>query len=82
VLHLVGSLPYLKFGTWNVRNQYRAGSLTAEARELPRYKLDSVGEQEVRWNEGGTVRAGDYHFFYGKENENHQLGTHFLYNKE
>ena len=28
------------------------------------YKLDLVGVQEVRWNKGGTVRAGDYNFFY------------------
>jgi len=27
--------------------------------------------QEVRWDKGGTVRAGDYDFFYKKENENH-----------
>jgi len=33
-------------GTWNVRSLYRAGSLTAAARELARYKLDLVG---VRW---------------------------------
>jgi len=39
------------------------------------YKLDVVGVQEVRWDKGGTVRAGDYDFFYGKGNENHQLGT-------
>ena len=54
-------------GTWNVRSLYRAGSLTAAARELARYKLDLVVVQEVRWDKGGTVRAGDYSFFYGKE---------------
>ena len=69
-------------GTWNVRSLYRAGSLTAVARELARYKLDLVWVQEVRWDKGGTVRAGDYNFFYGKGNENYQLGTVFLYNKE
>jgi hypothetical protein len=26
---------------------------------LARYKLDLVGVQEVRWDKGGTVRAGD-----------------------
>ena len=33
---------------------------------LARYKLDVVGVQEVRWDKEGTVRAGDYNFFYGK----------------
>ena len=31
--------------------------------ELARYKLDFVGVQEVRWDRGGTLRAGDYNFF-------------------
>jgi hypothetical protein len=29
-----------------------------------RYKLDLVGVEEVRWDKGGTVRAGDCNFFY------------------
>jgi len=50
---------------------YRAGSLTAAARKLARYKLHLVGVQKVRWDNGGMVSAGDYNFFYGKGNENH-----------
>jgi hypothetical protein len=34
-----------------------------------------VGVQEVRWDGGGTEWAGEYTFFYGKGNENHELGT-------
>jgi len=37
-----------------------------------------VGVQEVREDKGDTVRAGDSNFFYGKGNENHQLGTRFF----
>jgi len=37
-----------------------------------------VGVQEVRWDKGGTVREGDYDYFYRKGNENHQLGTGYF----
>jgi hypothetical protein len=47
------------FCTCKVRSLYRAGSLTATARELARYKLYLFGVEEVRWDNGGTVRAGD-----------------------
>ena len=57
----------MRFGTWNVRNLYRVGSLTAVVRELVRYKLDLVGVQEVRWDNGGTVRARDCIFSTEKE---------------
>jgi hypothetical protein len=38
----------------------------AQARELSRYKLDSVGVQEVTWDRRSNLRIGDYNFFYGK----------------
>ena len=60
----------------------RAGSLTAAAREVARYKLDILGVQEVRWEKVGTVRAGDFNFFCGKGNENYQLETGILYTTE
>ena len=49
-----------------------ASSLTTAAQELARYKLDLVGVQEVSWDKGGKVRAGDYDFSYGKGNKHHQ----------
>jgi hypothetical protein len=63
----------MRFGTWNVRSLYRSGSLMTVARELARYKLELVGVQEVRWDKGGTVRAGDYTFFHGKGSESKVL---------
>jgi hypothetical protein len=73
----------MRFGTWNVRSLYRSGSLTAAARGLSRYKLDLVGAPEVKWDKKGAARAGGVLFFFnGKENENHQLGTGFLYTTE
>jgi hypothetical protein len=65
----------MRFGALNVRSLHRSGSLATVVRELARYRLDLVGVQEVRWDKGGTVRTGDGIFFYGKENENHILGT-------
>ena len=68
----------MRFRTWNIRSLYNAGSFIAVARELAGCKLDLVGVWEVRWEMGGTVRAGDYNFFYGKGNENHELGTGYF----
>ena len=45
----------MRFSTWNVRSLYRSGSLTTAAKELARCKLDLVGVQEVRRDEGCTV---------------------------
>jgi hypothetical protein len=43
--------------------------------------LDLAGMQEVRWEGGGTEPAGEYTFFYGKGNENHELGIVFFAHK-
>jgi hypothetical protein len=67
----------MRCGTWNFRSLYRAGLLTAAARELANYKVDLVGVHEVRWDKEGTVREGDSNLFYGKGNEIRQLGTGF-----
>jgi hypothetical protein len=37
----------VRFGSWNARSLYRAGSLMTVSRELSRYKLDLVGVQKV-----------------------------------
>jgi hypothetical protein len=66
----------MRFGTWNVRRLYRAGSLMTVSRELARYNLDLVGVQGVKWEGGGTDPA-EHTFFYRNGNENHELGTLF-----
>jgi hypothetical protein len=45
----------MRFGTWNVRSMYRAGSLRAVAEEISKYKLDLVGGQEVAQNQKANI---------------------------
>jgi hypothetical protein len=60
----------------------RVGSLMTVAKEISKYKFDSVGVQEVRWDRYGTELAGEYTFFYGKRNEHELDRGCFLYIRE
>jgi hypothetical protein len=71
----------MRFRTWNVRSMYRAGSFRTVAEEVLKYKLHLVGVQEIRWDGSGSEPAGQYTFFYGKMNQNHELGTGFFVHK-
>jgi hypothetical protein len=43
-----------RFGTSNVGNMQGVGTLITFSNELPKYKFDLVGIQEVRWDNVGT----------------------------
>jgi hypothetical protein len=68
----------MRFGAWDVKSLYRAGSLRTVAEEVSKYELDLLGVQEVRWGGGGTEPAGKYTYFYGKGNENHDFSYRFF----
>jgi exonuclease III len=53
----------MRFGLWNVRSLYRAGSPMTVLRDLSKYKSDLVIVQEVRWEGSGTELA-EYIFLY------------------
>jgi hypothetical protein len=49
---------FMRFGTWDVRSLYRAGSLRIVVEEVSKYKLYLLGVQEIRWGGGGREPAG------------------------
>jgi hypothetical protein len=51
------------------------------SKELSNYKLDSMGVQEIRLDDGGAERAGVYIYFCRKCNENNEIDTGFLHKR-
>ena len=61
------------------KSLHMPGSLTTIVRELAWYKLNFMGEQDLRKDTQGTVTAGQYIFFCGKGNKNYQFGKGILH---
>jgi hypothetical protein len=72
----------MRYGTWNIKSLCRARSLKMVARKLGKCKLGLVGVQKFRWKKGNTEQEEDYTLLYREGNEDHQLGTVFLYIRE
>jgi hypothetical protein len=52
----------MRFGTWNVRSLYRAGSLVTVSKEPSKCKFDLVWAQEVTMGRVGIEPASEYRF--------------------
>jgi hypothetical protein len=68
----------MRFGTWNVRSLYRAGSLMSVSKVISQCMLNLVAVQWVGWERRGTELTGEYKIFYRKGFKNHELGIGFL----
>jgi hypothetical protein len=68
----------MRFGTWNDRNLYRAGSLKTVASKLTKCNCNLVAVQQVRWGKGDSEPADVYTHFSGNGNANHYLGIGFF----
>jgi len=53
----------MRFGTWDVRSLYRAGSLKTAASEVAKCNLHLVAVQEFRWDDVGSQPVDDFIFF-------------------
>jgi hypothetical protein len=72
----------IRFGTWNLRSLYRAGSLKTAAGELAKCKFDLLAVQEVRWVENGSQPAHDFTFFMEMEMMKSRRDRFFSYVRE
>jgi hypothetical protein len=52
----------MRFGTWNVRSMYRAGSLRAVAEEISKYKLHLMEVQRSDGTEVALKKGAKIHF--------------------
>lgn len=68
----------LSFGTWNVRTQFITRAAHTMTQETEIYEFKVVANQEIRWQETGSLDINNQIIFHVKFDDGQQFNTVFI----